>query len=173
MTIHEFIDTFPRGGGYLWKDGDGVTEPIVYQGKTILKPDANQSSYCCGLTFQGWFKTHGYKLQIPLKEMESIRRLWYITDLKIPNWRKGAVLALVPRGLAVEVKLQDVQKGDIGQIWRVPTKGNPLGSGHSIFPLSQDGALLTYFSTQPLTKGAGERREKLNTLAEMYFCRPT
>lgn len=146
------IKSYPTGGGYTWdvkSPTDGVTIDIVYQGETILKPDAKKSSYCSGITFQCWFILVGKFLTIPLHEMKRLQQDWYVATGK----RGGPVDALVPRGLGVEVSLNEATPGCFMQLWR------NTGSGHSVVYLSHDEMSIKYWSTQPSTKGIGIRSE--------------
>lgn len=113
-------------------------------------------------------------MQIPVKEMRQIQQLWYVA---VAGKRRGMIDAMVPRGLAHEVKYEDIRDGEpyFGQIWRAN------GSGHSVVPLRKavketiEWPGLTYWSTQPATDGPGERSEYFsgkNPITEIYICRP-
>lgn len=164
MTTLELIKTYPTGGGYLWdatKPTSGVTMDLVYQGTTILKAD--KATYCCGLTFETWFRQQASKLTISVKEMKALQRDWYVASGK----RKGVVDALVPRGLGSEIKgFENVLPGDYLQFWR------KSGSGHSAVYIQHTFADFTYWSTQQRTKGPGHCTEKRDLLTEIYICRP-
>ena len=169
MTANEqllaFFKTFPRGGGYTWdpnKATSGVTQDLIYKGQTILKADT--ATYCCGLTFEGWFRTIGVTLDIPVSEMRKVQRLWYCAA----GNRKGCLDALISIRIGTPVTLEEALPGDFLQMWR------KSGSGHSVQYLRHDNAAgtLTYFSTQPATNGPGERTERLENLTELYFVRP-
>lgn len=166
--ILSLIKSYPTGGGYSWtkeSKSDGVTIPIVYQGETILTPDAKKSSLCTGVTFQVWFILVGKFLTIPLHEMKRLQQDWYVNTGK----RGGPVDALVPRGLGVEVTLNEALPGDFIQFWR------SSGSGHSGVHLSHTELALTYWSSQkPVTNGMGKRTENrtgANAVIETHLVR--
>lgn len=161
------IKTYATGGGYFWdvkKPTDGVPKDIVYQGQTILQADAKKSSYCAGLTFSVWFTIFGQYLTIPIHEMKRLQQDWYVATGK----RAGPVDALVPRGLGVAINLNDALPGDFLQLWRAS------GSGHSVVYLSHTELSITYWSTQPSTKGIGKRTENrtgTNAVIEFHIVR--
>lgn len=167
MTPLEYIKTIKLGGGYLWDakhPTDGVLQDIVYKDFTILQVDEVGSSYCCGVTFSVWFFCFGQFLNIPIREMKEIQQDWYVATGK----RAGPVDALVPRNLGVKVLLNEAQPGDFMQLWR----NNK--SGHSVVYLAHDEMSITYFSTQPSTKGPGTRKEPRvgkNAIMETHIVR--
>lgn len=166
-NILSLIKGYKTGGGYFWdvqKPTDGVPEDIIYQGQTILEADAKKSSYCAGLTFSVWFKLFGRYLDIGVFEMKRLQQDWYVATGK----RAGPVDALVPRGLGVEVKLDEAEPGCFMQLWR------SSGSGHSVVYLSHDEMSIKYWSTQPATKGIGTRSESRtgkNAVIEFHIVR--
>jgi hypothetical protein len=168
--ILNLIRTFPRGGGYTWdptKPTSGVTQDLVYKNKLILAKDV--ATYCCGLTFEVWFRPIGITVDIPVTEMQKVQQLWYCAR----DNRGGCKDALLAVRLGMSVNLTEARAGDFLQLWRKPTVNNPKGSGHSVVYLSHDNAAgtLTYFSTQRRTNGPGEQTERLENLAELYFVR--
>lgn len=163
MTFNEqvlaLIATYPTDGyhQYHWVDGfDGVTQDLIYLGKTIAHSEAEKRTYCCGLTFEIWFKAmqlrYGktWEWLLP-SDLFKIKSEWFVAT----GGRKGPVDALVKRGFADEIKLANAKPGDFLQLWRTS------GSGHSVIYLSQDAHSITYWSTQPSTNGIGKRTEKL------------
>ena len=169
MTANEqlvaFFNAFPRGGGYSWnpkKPTSGVTQDLIYQGEMILRKDT--ATYCCGLTFEGWFRTIGVTLDIPVKDMRKVQQLSYCA---VAGNRKGCQDALAFIAMGTPVTLEEALPGDLLQLWR------QNGSGHSVNYVKHDkvAGTVTYFSTQPLTRGPGERTEKLAKLTDLYFVR--
>lgn len=166
-NILSYIKSIPTGGGYLWSAAnptDGVSKDIVYKEQTILKADANKSTYCAGVTFSCWFTLFGQYLDIEVFQMKRLQQDWYVATGK----RAGPVDALVPRGLGVEVKLNEAVAGDFLQLWR------STGSGHSVVYLSHDEMSIKYWSTQPSTKGIGTRSEPRtgkNAVVEFHIVR--
>lgn len=170
-NILKWIDAFPRGGGYRWDPKEptsGVTRPIIYKGVEILKADT--ATYCCGVTFQGWFETVGYGVDISVDAMKLLQQRWYCA---LNGNRGGCQDALIATRLGIKVTLENAKPGDGLQLWRKPTANNPKGSGHSVFHLSHTAETLTYFSTQRRTNGPGEQTERLDNMAELYLVRPT
>lgn len=166
--VLDVVKTFPINGThkYYWVDGfDGVTQDLVYEGVVIAKGDKAWRTYCCGLTFETFFKAKGGVGLGSVKDVVSIKRDWFVAS----GGRKGPVDALVHRGLADEVKLEDALPGDFCQIWR------KSGSGHSVVFLSYDHVKKTlhYWSTQPSTNGIGERTEVVgpDNITEIYIAR--
>lgn len=163
--ILSYINSLPKGQGYKWNvkvPTSGVTMDIIYQGETILKRDS--TTFCSGVTFQSWFMVFGNQLTIPVDEMKRLQQDWYVATGK----RAGPVDALVPRGLGAKVELNDAMPGDFLQLWR------SSGSGHSVIYLSHTELSLTYWSTQPSTKGIGKRTENrtgANAVVEFHIVR--
>lgn len=167
--ILKWIAAFPRGGGYRWdptQPTSGVTREITYKGKTILERDT--ATYCCGVTFQGWFETIGYNVELAISEMQKVQQLFYCAK----GNRGGCQDALTAVRLGVIVTLDQAKPGDLLQLWRKPTANNPKGSGHSVFYLRHNAETLTYFSTQRRTNGPGEGTERLDNMADLFFVRP-
>lgn len=168
--ILNYIKSIPRGGGYRWDPKlptSGVTTDLVYKNKLILPKDS--ATYCCGLTFETWFRPIGITTDIPITEMQKVQQLWYCAR----DNRGGCKDALLSVRLGMSVNLDEAKAGDFLQLWRRPSVNNPKGSGHSVVYLSHDKAAgtLTYFSTQRRTDGPGEQTERLETLDELYFVR--
>jgi len=169
-SVITLMGTYPTDGThkYHWVNGfDGVTHDLVYKGEVVAKSEAEKRTYCCGLTFELFFRT-AVASEIDLGTISDVRRLkreWFVSTGK----RKGPVDALVPK-LGIEVKLEEALPGDFMQIWR------KNGSGHSVVFVSHEGNKLTYWSTQPATNGIGVRTESLdlaskNPVTEIYIAR--
>jgi hypothetical protein len=165
-----------RGKGYWWpRDGsvrfDGTTRDLVYRGETIARgdPERRGRTYCCGLTFEVWFRAWELwaaergvdELRIaalPAARLHELKADWF----NARGNRGGPADALVPRGLGRRVeRLEEARAGDFVQLWR----GD--GSGHSVVFRGwerADGRIvgLRYWSTQKATDGIGERVERFD-----------
>jgi hypothetical protein len=164
--VVEVLQSFPTDGThrYNWKKGPayaGVTEDLVYQGEVVARSNGQGEAYCCGLTFEVFFKAYqrwAAKRKLPFRigsltpaELRKLRRDWYCV-----KGRQGPVDALVPRSLGRRIeRLRDARPGDFVQYWR------QKGGGHSVIFIGwekdQHGRVtgLRYWSTQPATNGIG------------------
>lgn len=168
QTILDLIKEYPTNGThqYLWKEGfDGVTRNLVSAGVTIAKTNQKKETYCCGLSFEVWFRAMqkaGAVMPSPM-DLKEIKRDWFVAR---PGNRMGPVDALVPRGLGIRIFPdalvigQEPQAGDFMQIWR------KNGSGHSVINIQLQKKILKYWSTQPITKGIGNRSESREATAK-------
>lgn len=164
MSVIEFIKTVPLGGGYTWNpkiNGHGVPQDIIYKGETILRKDT--ATYCTGLTFFAWFECYGKHLDIAVSEMRKVQRMWYCA-MDPPN-RAGCQDALISIKQGTKQTLETAQPGDICQLWRA-------SSGHSVIYTGHTATEISYWSTQPKTKGVGYRSEPLTAMKELFFVRP-
>jgi len=164
--VLDIVKTYPTDGThkYHWVSGfDGVTEDLYYNNVLIAKSEEQKRTYCCGLTFEVWFKLGSYKGTV--QDLKKLKRDWYVASGK----RKGPVDALVPRGLATEIEdIEDAMPGDFVQLWR------KSGSGHSVIFIRHVENGFEYFSTQPSTDGIGYRTEYFtgkNPVTETYIAR--
>jgi hypothetical protein len=170
----QILRAYPTDGThrYNWKKGapyDGVTEDLIYRGKIIARANSRRECYCCGLTFEVFFKawkawTRKKGLDFAIgdldpEELKALKKDWYCSG----GVRNGPVRALVSRGLGTEIRaLKDARTGDFVQFWR----GN--GSGHSVIFIEwmtdKKGRYtgMRYWSTQPCTRGIGYRVEPLS-----------
>lgn len=172
------IKEYPTDGThkYFWGEGGfaGVTRDLIYQGVTIAKADEKKNTYCCGLTFEVWFRLFTERLLVvlPASEFKKIRADWFVATGK----RMGSVDALIDRKLGDQVyisgdpkKVLTPKPGDFMQIWR------ENGSGHSVIYLGHNDKSVTYWSTQPSTNGIGTRTELRvggkNNVKEIYLVR--
>lgn len=167
-TILQLIKEYPTDGThkYHWVNGfDGVTRDLLYKGETIAKKEEQLRTYCCGISFELFFRT-ALKEEIDLgtpKDVRKIKADWFVATGK----RQGPVDALVPRGLGLNPA--QGQPGDFAQLWR------KNGSGHSVIVLEHTKDHLKYFSTQPSTNGIGVRVEFFknvkNPIIELFIAR--
>ena len=164
--ILNVIEDYERDGSYpySWVDGyKGVSRDLYYNGTKIANanPDSSHSTYCCGLTFEVYFRTimqynkdHGYPENINHMSADDFNRfisLWFVQEAK----GDGPGIALEAYGLGEKISnMKDVKKGDFVQIWRTS------GSGHSVIFINWiindegDTTGMKYWSTQPGTNGA-------------------
>lgn len=168
--IRDVAGGLRRGGGYLWPSPDkfagGTTQDLMLGKDRILR--AGRGTYCCGVTLEvfwrGWLAyAKDYSLPfmggITLAQARELQRSWFCIGT-----RKGALDALVPLGLGVEVAAGDARPGDFAQFWRAS------GLGHSVMVLGVAQGRISYFSTQKSTNGIGSTAEPLP--AETYVVRP-
>ena len=170
QTITKIFRSFPTDGthAYHWVNGfDGVTEDLIYKGTRIAKSEEQKRTYCCGLTFEVWFK-EAMELNIDLgtpRDVKNIKAEWFVAR----GGRKGPVDALIGRGLGCELIGLKGEEGDFAQLWR------KSGSGHSVIVVEHTDKYLKYWSTQPITNGIGIRTEFFegvkNPITELFIAR--
>jgi hypothetical protein len=177
--ILDLIKLYPTNGThpYFWSNGfDGVTMDIKYGGEIVAYAEKTMGlkrTYCCGLTWEVYMIAceryaqlhgcNGFKLNnlgsLGIKELKAD---WFVATA---GKFKGPVDALVPRGLGVEIEVDDIQPGDFVQIWR------ESGLGHSVIYLGSDGNYFHYWSTQKSTNGIRENKESFKSLTSIYTVR--
>lgn len=171
--VRKVMKTYPMDGThrYYWpRKGQwkGTTCDLEYQGKTIAAGDKDGRCFCCGLTFevffrawQSWDKSKGRKmaiLDLTPKQVSKLLYLWFGSD----GNRKCILNAVETFKLGRRItKLEDARAGDFVQLWR------HSGSGHSVvfvdWQRDKAGTItgLKYWSTQSSTKGIGLRTESI------------
>lgn len=171
-AVLAIVKTYPTDGthAYWWPKGSswaGTTRDLVYEGSKVADGDPQGRCYCCGLTFEVFFRAWekwcaGKKKPFRIADLSAddlvkMRGLWYGTDGDRRLIQNAVVRYEV--GTAVE-KLEDARPGDFVQLWR------HSGTGHSVVFLgwTRDGGGkidgIRYWSTQKSTDGIGEREEK-------------
>lgn len=167
-TILETLDTYDRDGSYpySWKNSyKGVSQDLYYQNCLIAnaKKDSSYSTFCCGITFEVYFKSimkvlgEGKDLNgMTAKDFEDFIAKWFVLEVN----GDGPGLALEAYGLGKSIDhMKDVIAGDFVQIWR------NNGSGHSVIFIdwlineNADTTGMKYWSTQPSTKGINFNKE--------------
>ena len=172
--IQDVMATYPTDGShaYHWpKTGtwSGNVRTLTYGGKVFLKGDPQGRCYCCGLTFEVFFKAferwckankRPFRiLDLKLKDLHALKRAWFGSD----GNRKTLLNAIESYHLGKRItKWKDAKRGDFVQFWR------HTGSGHSVIFdqwVKRKGRIvgLTYWSTQGSTKGIGTRSEFFGT----------
>lgn len=173
-TVVEVMRSYPTDGsyGYWWprgSDWEGTTQDLVYEGRKIATGDPKKRSYCCGLTFEVFFKAyekHCAERGAPFKigtlaadDVHELRLRWFGASSNGDRQRL-CLEAVTSYGLGRRIeKLEEARAGDFVQLWRHD------GSGHSVIFASWDTTGgkpvgLTYWSTQNATKGIGFHTEK-------------
>jgi hypothetical protein len=189
--VLEVLGRYPTDGThpYWWPRGEeakgwkGCTRDLEYRGEVFASGDPEGRAYCCGLTFEVfleawrlWCHRNGRPWRIGDLDVDGVRRLqreWFGSASDKTCLRT----ALVDNELGVRIeKFADARPGDFVQLWR------KNGSGHSVVFLDwvrEDDEIvgLRYWSTQPSTRGIGERVEYFDRgekgllRDEFYLCR--
>lgn len=161
--------SYPTDGTYTyaWTSGSyGVTQDLYYLGTLIAPTNAAHTTYCSGITFETFMKAYetyntawGHSqigTMSTAQQMKNFRLVWYgVTDAD-----RLSAKAISDYALGEPITdWEEVQEGDIVQIWR------HSGSGHSVIFVSwvrDDSQVITgfnYWSTQTSTNGIGSRSE--------------
>jgi hypothetical protein len=161
---------YPTDGslGYHWPDPresawEGTPDPVVYAGVELTSGDPARRSYCCGLTFavyvEALLAANGGRPMpdVPPADLPALR-LRFFGDSAAGERRRLVEFGLTSLGLGRAVAPDEARPGDFLQLWR------RSGSGHSAVFINWvwDGprrAGLTYWSSQPSTRGIGYRTE--------------
>jgi len=175
--VLRLADGYPADGThrYYWpKGGDwaGTTRDLVYGGRKVCEGDPKGRAYCCGLTFEvffraweAWCAERGEPFRIGDLDADGVvrlRKLWYGSDRSVgeKNVRRTLQHALESTGLGRAVPPEKARPGDFVQLWR------ESGSGHSVIFLGwkKDAkgriTAIRYWSTQTATDGIGINEEK-------------
>ena len=193
LTFNDYVvdvlEEYHRDGRYpySWVSGySGVTRDLYYKDSRIANanPDSSHSTYCCGLTFEVYFRSIS-RLNQDLGLGEDINgmtstnfrnfiSIWFVQS----TLGDGPGLALEAYGLGDKIAdMKNVQKGDFVQIWRTS------GSGHSVIFMNWttnaagDTTGMRYWSTQTSTNGANYNTEYFDGLggnidkAHTYYSR--
>jgi hypothetical protein len=147
---------FPDGGGYEWK-GTGVPEDVRFKDKVILAK--GKATYCSGFTFAVAMKAAAERGLLKGKTTEQVRAFqkeWYGATKE--SGETQCAYAIRKLAIGTQVATEDAKAGDFLQLWRTNK------SGHSVvflewvtdrgYPIG-----VKYRSTQPATKGIGDRVE--------------
>ncbi len=154
---------WPRGSGSGWA---GNTMDLRYGGELFSEGDPKGRCYCCGLTFEVFFRAWerwADKKKVEFRigdldagELRTFRSRWFCSG----DFRRGPLDALEWKGLGAAIPAEDAGAGDFVQLWR------KSGSGHSVIFVSWvvEGGRRTgirYWSTQGSTNGIGVHTESL------------
>ncbi len=168
------IATYPTDGthAYWWpKDSAwaGTTRDLVYQGQVVAEGDPQGRCYCCGLTFEVFFRAwekwctdrkRTFRIgDLTAEALLAMRGLWYGSGADGDRTLIRHALVTHRLGFAVD-SLADARPGDFVQFWR------KSGSGHSVvfqaWVRGADGGIrgIRYWSCQKATQGIGVREEE-------------
>jgi len=161
----DILEEYPCDGThpYAWLDTyTGVTRDLYYKNERIARanPDGSRSCYCCGLTFEDFFRAmlqlnsdlnrSGDINGMTAADMRYFIHIWFVQSV----WGDGPGIALQQFGLGENIaQFKDVKTGDYVQLWRT------TGSGHSVIFMNWttnaagDTTGLRYWSTQGSTNG--------------------
>ena len=165
--VMDVVREYPTDGscGYHWpKSGgwEGVTQDLVWGGKKLATGDPQRRSYCCGLTYEVWVRAlqRAQGGDVPGLDAATMHeaRLRFFGDSKEGERKRLVQFALESMKLGRSVPHAEARTGDFVQLWRKSESGhqavfiNWLWKGDEIVGL-------TYWSSQPSTKGIGYRSE--------------
>ena len=193
--VRKILSGYPADGthSYWWPRGEAVkgwagnTRDLRYQGRLFSPGDPKGRCYCCGLTFEVFFRAwrawcrkrkRPFRVdRLDFQGLKAFRAHWFGSngDLECVG---GAIPAW---GLGFSVPPLEARPGDFVQFWRIPRKGR-RASGHSVIFLAwiRDGKnrprALRYWSTQGATRGIGFRQEPVGVpggvdLSRVYAAR--
>ena len=150
---------WPSSGGW-----SGNTRDLYYRGALFAKGDSFGRCYCCGLTFEVFFRAYeayckakGWPFVINNFDSSALSKFkgqWFGSD----GNRKTLLNAIVSNNLGRGISFEQAKLGDFVQLWR------NNGSGHSVIFVEwvKNGQTITgvkYWSTQSSTNGIGYRIE--------------
>ncbi|MCA9319159.1 MAG: hypothetical protein KDB53_00420 [Planctomycetes bacterium] len=170
--VMKIVESYPTDGthAYHWpKSGTwrGCTRDLNYGGELLFEGDAEKRAYCCGLTFEvffraweAWCRDEKVPFKIAGRDAAGVRKLqqqWFGSS----DDKSCLRTAIVDGGLGFELAEKDWKKakpGDFVQLWR------NSGSGHSVVFIDwveKNGRIqgLEYWSVQKSTRGIGRRKE--------------
>jgi hypothetical protein len=172
--VLDVVREYPTDGtcGYHWpREGswEGATQDVTWGGRTLSHGDPQRRSYCCGLTYEVFVRAlqRAQGGDVPGLDADLMHeaRLRFFGDSTQERERKRLVQhALVSLNLGEAVPLEQARAGDFVQLWRHD------GGGHqAVFMnwLYERGEIvgLTYWSSQPSTRGIGYRSELVSDAA--------
>lgn len=184
------MKSYPTNGKHLyyWPKGKaakgwkGTTCDLVYDGQTVAKGDSKGRCYCCGLTFEVFFraykkwaksKSKPFKIgDLDAKGVNKLIRAWFGAN----GDRRCSLGAIVDNKLGVHIKaLKDAKAGDFVQLWRHNKSGHSVVFVNWVRDENKAIVGLKYWSTQKSTKGVGTRVERFGPKGlkrdEIYIAR--
>lgn len=168
--VIQIMKTYPTNGThqYYWpQEGSwaGNTRDLYYRGELFSAGDPMGRCYCCGLTFEVFFRAYELYCEDKGKpfvikdfsrdDLLRFRKQWFGAD----GNPQTLYHAIISNGLGHAVTLEEACPGDFVQFWR------HSGSGHSVIFVSwvRDPSMniigLQYWSTQKSTNGIGYNTE--------------
>lgn len=187
--VLEVAKSYPTDGThkYYWpKSGPwpGTTMDLVYMGKKVATGDAEKRCYCCGITFEVFFRAYERYCEQAKKpfrildlDADGVLRLRHEWFGPTDKDRTTVQKAIVSYKLGREVPLAEARAGDFCQLWR------HSGSGHSVIVVKVEKdekgtpTALRYWSAQTSTNGIHENTERFSDeksgviAAETYVAR--
>ncbi len=165
-VVVDVLETYPTDGSYAYywpESGDWGGNPtdIYYQGDLFAEGDAQNRSFCVGMTFEVFMRSFddivgGSLNGISFDELYTFRTDWYVREL----YGSGVVEAVENYGIGSQVTdWDDIAPGDFVQFWR------HSGSGHNVIFIdwvrtgSGNISGFEYWSTQGSTDGVGYNSE--------------
>ncbi len=169
-SVVAMLKTYPTNGthAYYWPSSGswaGNTRDLFYRDTLFSIGDPFGRCYCCGLTFEVFFRAYEKYCQSHDKpfiiqnmdpyQLLNFRKQWFGAD----GNRKTLQNAIVSHQMGKAIPLAQAQAGDFVQFWRVS------GSGHSVIFINwtydamgnRNG--IKYWSTQSSTQGIGYQTE--------------
>lgn len=166
--VLEVMREYPVDGsfGYHWpKSGgwEGATQDVVWGGRVLAKGDPQRRSYCCGLTFEVYVRAlqRAQGGDVPGLDADTLHeaRLRFFGDSRRERERKRLVqFALESLRLGESVPHAQARAGDFVQLWRTDESGHQAVFVNWLWKKDEIVGL-TYWSTQPSTRGIGYRSE--------------
>jgi hypothetical protein len=168
------LQSYPSDGThqYYWpsqSDWKGNTRDLFYRDTLFAKGDTYSRCYCCGLTFEVFFRAyekycHDKGAPFIIKDFDitvlnRFLRQWFGADGNLTTLQN----AIVANALGKAVSHSEAQAGDFVQLWR------HSGSGHSVIFINwvknnNDQVVgFRYWSTQKATNGIGYNTEYFGT----------
>lgn len=149
-----------------WK---GNTRDLLYRGSLFAQGDTYGRCYCCGLTFEVFFRAYEKWCQdqarpFIIKDFDTsalnrFLRQWFGADGNMTTLQN----AVVGNGLGQAIPVLHAEAGDFIQLWR------HNGSGHSVIFIAWEknynGQVIgmKYWSTQKISNGIGYNTEYFGT----------
>jgi hypothetical protein len=140
---------------------------LIYRNETIVpvkyNSDGTLSSFCCGITFEVFFRLLDFYPPLSVDDVKKIQLYWYCDCKTEHDNEKGALKAIVLHNLGERIEnLDQAMAGDFIQFWRSG------GSGHSVVFLEwiRCGSVIIgfrYWSSQSSTNGIGYNTEYFAT----------
>jgi len=167
--VVEMLESYPRDGThrYRWEAGsNGHTRDLFYLDRLLMRGEKDQSTYCCGITFEVFLRTFqkfnessNQKMigNLSFSGMKRARWEWYGS---LGDRVRQMVAVMKNEGIGVEIVDQEkARAGDFCMFWR------HNGTGHSVIFIDWirdatgkiDG--MKYWSAQKKTNGIGYRQE--------------
>lgn len=174
--VRQVMRGYPTDGThrYWWPRGKksggwaGNTRDLRYGGQLFSRGDPHGRAYCCGLTFEVFFRAWqrwAEQQQVPFRiggldrdGLLALRKRWFCGG----TGRRGPLDALLPLRLGVQIRdPREARPGDFVQLWRRNK------SGHSVIFLGwvrRGGKRvgIRYWSTQRSTNGIGVQTESFS-----------